>query len=59
MRMSRDVVSMFGKVADVPVTKELLSSVRQAHKKYIERKVAERMETLMKERKQTKREGIT
>ncbi|KAH3873181.1 hypothetical protein DPMN_036408 [Dreissena polymorpha] len=49
--MSRDVVSLFGKVADVPVTKELLSSVRQAHKKYTERKEAEKMETLMKERR--------
>ncbi|KAH3782710.1 hypothetical protein DPMN_160629 [Dreissena polymorpha] len=42
---------MFGMVADVPVTKKLLSSVRQAHKKYTDRKEAEKMETLMKERR--------
>ena len=65
LRMSRDVVSMFGKVADVPVTKELLSSVRQAHKKYTERRgrkngdLDEREKNRSGKTKQTKREGIT
>jgi len=42
---------MIGKVTDVPVTKELLSSARQAHRKYAERKEAEKMEILMQEKK--------
>jgi len=53
-RLCRYVVNMIGKVTDVPVTKKLLSSARQVHRKYAERKEAEKMEILIKEKSQQK-----
>lgn len=51
LRITRDAVSMYKSIADVPVTKELLGSVRQAHKKYKERVEAEKYEAQLLERK--------
>lgn len=51
LRLTRDVVTLHGKVTDVPVTKELLSSVRQACKRYAERKEAERLYIILRGKK--------
>ena len=46
-------------MTDVPVTKEMLGSVRQAHKNYKERVEAEKSEVLLMERKRKGRGSRT
>ncbi|KAH3741070.1 hypothetical protein DPMN_047788 [Dreissena polymorpha] len=46
LRMTRDIVSMYCDVTDVPISKELLTSVRQSNKKYSKRIEAEKEEKL-------------
>ena len=52
LRLTRDAVSMYKTIADVPVTKELLRNVKQAHRRYTERVEAEKSEALLLDRKQ-------
>lgn len=51
LRLTRDAVSMFQHVTDIPITKDLLAAVRQAHQKYETRREAERKEEALLERK--------
>lgn len=51
LRLTRDAVSMYKTFTDVPVTKELLTSVKQAHKRYTERVEAEKSEAQLLDRK--------
>lgn len=57
LRSTRDAVSLYRTIADVPVTKDLLSSVRNAHKKYQERMKAQKREVLLLD-KQWKEEAL-
>ena len=51
LRLTRDAVSMYKKIDDIPITKGMLSSVRLAHSKYKERIEAEKADALLLEAK--------
>lgn len=51
LRLTRDALSMYKSIVDIPITRELLSNVRLAHRKYKERVEAEKSEAALLEMK--------
>ena len=51
LRLTRDAISMYKNISEIHISKDLLSHVRHAHKKYKERVEAEKSDALLLETK--------